>query len=188
MRIISGKYRGKTLTTPTHGGTRPTSDRTREMIFNVLLHNPAFGPGILNDKTVLDLFAGTGALGLEAHSRGAKSVTFIENDKATLPILHVNVKAFDLPSSCILEQDAQYLQRAPSSAPFDLVFLDPPYHQNLVITALQQLFIQKGWLSKEAVIVIEMAKHESLQLPSFLSLLLERTSGAAKVLFCFAKL
>src|SRR5260221_10469350 len=107
MRIVGGKYRGKKLNVPTHEGTRPTSDRARETIFNILLHNPSFGPKVLLDKTVLDVFAGTGALGLEAFSRGAKSVTFIENNRNALPILYANIKTFDLPLASVLEQDAQ---------------------------------------------------------------------------------
>lgn len=167
---------------PSHEGTRPTSDRTRETIFNILLNNPLFGPKILQDKTVLDVFAGTGALGLEAFSRGAKSVTFIEKNKDILPILYANLKSFDLPSSCILEQDMQKLT-INSSEPFDLIFMDPPYHQDLVLPALVQLE-SKGWINKDAVILIELAKDEKLSLPPFLSLAVERISGAAKLLFC----
>jgi len=185
MRIVSGKFRGKKIISPTHEGTRPTSDRAREMIFNILLHNPAFGSKVLIDKRVLDVFAGTGALGLEAYSRGAKSVTFIEKDRETLFILRANVKAFDLPHMCILEQDATDLRQKPSSF-FDLVFLDPPYHQDFVLPTLTQL-INHGWLSQDVVIVIEMAKNESPHLPPFLSLILERISGATKVLFCVLK-
>jgi len=183
MRIVGGKYRGKKILAPVHEGTRPTADRTREMIFNILLHNPAFGPGILRDKAVLDVFAGTGALGLEAFSRGAKSVTFMENDRETLVVLYANVKIFELPRSSVLEQDVRHLRKPPAIEPFDLVFLDPPYRQELVLSTLTQLFDQ-GWLAKDAVVVIEMAKNESLEWPSYLSLVMERTSGAAKVLFC----
>lgn len=182
MRIVGGKYRGKKISTPTHEGTRPTSDRTRETIFNILLHNPLYGPGVLLDKTVLDVFAGTGALGLEAYSRGAKSVTFIENNRGTLPILYANIKTFDLPLACVLEQDVQRLSVNPGT-PFDLIFMDPPYHQAMILPTLTQLQ-SRGWIGKDAVILIELAKDETLQLPPFLSLVLERISGAAKLLFC----
>ena len=182
MRIVGGKYRGKKLMAPTHGGTRPTSDRTRETIFNILLHNPLCGPRALQDKTVLDAFAGTGALGLEAYSRGAKSVTFIENNKAILPILHSNIRAFDLPASCVLEQDVHRLS-INTGAPFDILFMDPPYHQDMIPMALEQLE-SKGWIAEEALIIIELAKEETLLLPPTLSLVMERTSGAAKLLFC----
>jgi len=179
MRIVGGNYRGKKILSPLSEGTRPTSDRTREMIFNVLLHNPAFGPSVLIDKAVLDVCAGTGALGLEALSRGAKSVTFIENDRAALPILRTNIKNFEA-SAHILEKDAQHLGKAPS--PFDLVFLDPPYRQNLILPILTQLSSQ-GWLSPEAIVVIEVGKNEDFPLPPFLSFTIERTSGISKIIF-----
>lgn len=182
MRIISGKYRGKKIMAPTHEGTRPTSDRTRETIFNILLNNPSFGPKVLLNKAVLDVFAGTGALGLEAFSRGANTVTFIENSRDTLPILYNNLKVFDLPLSCVVEQDVTTLKSNPR-VPFDLIFLDPPYHQGLSLPALIQLE-SKGWIAKKAVILIELSKDEEVQLPSFLSLEVERVSGAAKLLFC----
>lgn len=183
MRIVGGKHRGKKLSSPAHAETRPTSDRTRETIFNILLHNPLFGPKVLVDKSVLDIFAGTGALGLEALSRGAKSVTFIENHRATLPTLYANVKNFGLPSSCVLEQDGQTLVKNPQD-PFDLIFMDPPYYQALIVPTLLQLESQ-GWIGQDALILMEMAKDETFELPSFLSLALERLSGPAKLLFCF---
>jgi 16S rRNA (guanine966-N2)-methyltransferase len=183
MRIVGGKYRGKRLATPIHEGTRPTSDRTREMLFNILLHNPAFGPSIILDRAVLDVFAGTGALGLEAISRGAKSVLFIENNRATLPSLYANVKTLGLSPSCVLEKDAQTLGAPPSA--FDLIFLDPPYAKNLVQPTLTRLFSQ-GWIAHGAVVVIEMGKNDSFPMPSFLSPVLERTSGITKIILCLA--
>lgn len=152
------------------------------MIFNILLHNPAFGPRILVNKTVLDVFAGTGALGLEALSRGAKSIFFIENNKETLPILYANTRNFSLSPSCIIEQDAHNLNIS-LPVPFDLIFLDPPYNQNLIEPSLMQLF-SKGLLAKGGVVVIEMGSREIFLLPPFLTLATERQSGAAKVLFC----
>ncbi|MBY0291930.1 MAG: 16S rRNA (guanine(966)-N(2))-methyltransferase RsmD [Alphaproteobacteria bacterium] len=184
MRIVGGKYRGKTIRVPSHRGTRPTADRTRETIFNILLHNPVLGLETLIDKTVLDVFAGTGALGLEAFSRGAKSVTFIENEREIVPLLKSNIKAFNLPESSVLADDACHLHTRPL-VPFDLIFLDPPYHQGFLLPSLEKLFMY-GWLANEAVVIIEMEKNESLSLPPFLSLLIERISGAAKILFCRA--
>src|SRR3990167_1141958 len=105
MRIIGGTYRGKKLASPTSLETRPTSDRVREMIFNVLFHNPALGASYVQEKAVLDVFAGTGALGLEAMSRGAKSVVFLENNKKILPTLRRNVEALQLSPRCIRDQD-----------------------------------------------------------------------------------
>jgi len=182
MRIIGGKFKGKTIASPPHEGTRPTSDRTREMIFNVLLHNPSFGAEIIRDKAALDVFAGTGALGLEAYSRGANPVQFIENNPETLSILKKNAQACGLSLSTILAIDAQKLRNAPHS--FDLIFLDPPYHKNLILPTLTTLILQ-GWISEDAVIIIEIAKNEPFSPPPFLKVITERTSGAAKVLFCF---
>lgn len=183
MRIVGGKYRGKKLSAPLHTGTRPTSDRTRETIFNILLHNPAFGPHTVQGKDVLDVFAGTGALGLEAFSRGAKTVTFVENNREALKVLCENLKAFDLPSTVVHAQDGLCFQ---SPQAFDLVFLDPPYHQNLILPMLNRLFHQKGF-SEKAVIVIEMGKEESIPMPECIELVTERLSGAAKILFCCLK-
>ena len=165
MRIVGGLYRGKKLKPPVHEGTRPTSDRTRETIFNILLNNPTFGPHILREKAVLDVFAGTGALGLEALSRGAQSVTFIESNKDILPILRANIKAFDHDSLHVVEQDARSLKSNPTS-PFDLVFMDPPYHQSLVLPALTQLLSQ-GWIGAQGVVLIEVAKDETLRAAPF---------------------
>ncbi|MBA3812898.1 MAG: 16S rRNA (guanine(966)-N(2))-methyltransferase RsmD [Alphaproteobacteria bacterium] len=186
MRIIGGKYRGKKLLPPIHEGTRPTSDRTRETIFNILLNNPSLGPQILRDKAVLDVFAGTGALGLEALSRGAKSVTFIENSRDVLPILQANIKACELPPTFVLEQDGRLLGANPYP-PFDLIFMDPPYHQDMILPTLAKLE-SNGWMGKAAVVLMEISKDETLYLPSFLSLEVERISGAAKLLFCLAAL
>jgi 16S rRNA (guanine966-N2)-methyltransferase len=182
MRIVGGRFRGKKLTNPTHQGTRPTSDRARETLFNILLHNPHLGSQALLGKRVLDVFAGTGALGLEALSRGAETVSFIENDLSAIKVLRENLKTFDLPALQIFEEDATHLSRSPM-APFDLIFLDPPYHQNLLLPSLENLY-HKGWLGEGAIVVMEMAKNENIIIPSFLTLILERTSGAAKLLFC----
>ncbi len=181
MRIVGGLFRGKKILSPKHEGTRPTSDRARETIFNILLHNPVFGSKVVLHKDVLDVFAGTGALGLEAYSRGAKSVSFIENDSTALSVLEANVKSFDLPHSCILPLDALYLKAAPH--PYDLIFLDPPYNNALVLPTLEQL-LSKGWISEKAVIVIELSKAEMLTLPPSLIVETERVIGAAKVVFC----
>jgi 16S rRNA (guanine966-N2)-methyltransferase len=180
MRIVGGKYRGKKILSPLSEGTRPTSDRTREMIFNVLLHNPAFGPSVILDKAVLDVFAGTGALGLEALSRGAQSVTFIENDQSALSTLRLNTKDFEGSSTRILEKEAQHLGQAPSS--FDLIFLDPHYEKNLILPTLAQLS-SHGWFSPEAIIVIEMGKTEAFSSLPFLSFTTERISGISKIIF-----
>jgi 16S rRNA (guanine966-N2)-methyltransferase len=182
MRIVGGRFRGKKLVAPAHQGTRPTSDRARETLFNILLHNPYLGLSVLLGKRVLDVFAGTGALGFEAFSRGAETVSFIENDPAAIKVLRENLKAFDLPALQIFEEDATQMSRSPM-APFDLIFLDPPYHQDLLVSSLEGLY-QKRWFVNGAIVIMEVAKNENIIIPSFLTLILERTSGAAKLLFC----
>lgn len=183
MRIVGGRFRGKKLAAPAHQGTRPTSDRARETLFNILIHNPHLGRSVLLGKRVLDVFAGTGALGLETLSRGAETVSFIENDPAAIKVLRENLKAFDLAALQIFEEDATHLSRSPMT-PFDLIFLDPPYHQNLLVSSLENLY-HEGWLAEGAIVVMEVAKDENIMIPSFLTLILERTSGAAKLLFCW---
>lgn len=182
MRIVGGRFRGKKLAVPTHQGTRPTSDRARETLFNILLHNPHLGSQVLLRKRVLDVFAGTGALGLEALSRGAETVSFIENDPAALKVLRGNLKTFDLPALQIFEEDAAHLSRVPMT-PFDLIFLDPPYHQNFLVPSLESLY-HNGWIGEGAIVVMEMAKDEDTIISPFLTLILERTSGASKLTFC----
>jgi 16S rRNA (guanine966-N2)-methyltransferase len=184
MRIIGGKYRGKKLSAPSYEGTRPTSDRTRETLFNILLHNPHFGPHVVVNKAVLDVFAGTGALGLEAFSRGAKSVTFIEHHQEALPALYANVSTFHLPSACVIAQEAQTLLQNPQP-PYDLIFMDPPYHHNLLTPTLIHLE-EKGWIAPQACLLLEMGKTEIVSLPSFVAPVIERLSGPAKLLFCMA--
>lgn len=181
MRIVGGKYKGKKISAPCSQDTRPTSDRARETLFNVLLHNPALGPVTLHNKAVLDVFAGTGALGLEAFSRGAERVAFIENNPKALEALQKTLPLFGLSLSSLIPANACDLGKAPQG--FDLVFLDPPYNQGLITPALFQLS-EKGWFGKEALIVLETCKTEPLSLPPFLSLALERKEGAANLLFC----
>jgi 16S rRNA (guanine966-N2)-methyltransferase len=182
MRIIGGQYRGRKLLSPPHGETRPTSDRTRETIFNILMNNPHFGSRVLIDKTVLDVFAGTGALGLEALSRGAKSATFIEKNRETLSVLRTNLQAFGLPSSGIVGKDIRALP--PNlQPPFDLVFVDPPYEGGLIPPTLSTLLAKK-WIGDGSLLVLECAKTEQVQLSPPFSLILERMSGAAKLIFC----
>ncbi len=177
MRIIGGQFRGKKILPVLSEHTRPTADRTREMVFNILSHNPALGPQTIVDKRVLDVCAGTGAMGLEALSRGAKSATFAENNPESLKILKKNVEGF---GADVIAQDARHLGQAPH--PFDLIFLDPPYGQDLVSPILSRLF-SEGWLTPQAVVVIEVEKKESVTLPPFLSVLTERSSGRAKLIF-----
>ena len=181
MRIISGQYRGKKLLSPQSKTTRPTSDRARETIFNVLENNPRFNPISWKEMHVADLFAGTGAMGLEALSRGAQRCAFLENNPEAQKVLRGNIDNMAIGDHCLtLNQDATQL---PSShTEYDLVFLDPPYNKNLITPTLESLYKMK-WLKRGTIVVIEVSKNEDVELPDFTDLVLEKKVGAAKVLF-----
>jgi 16S rRNA (guanine966-N2)-methyltransferase len=153
MRIIAGKFKGKGIDAPKGFGTRPTSDRVREALFNVLEHG---APEVDCDGArVLDLFAGSGALGLEALSRGAGYCLFIEDDPAARAAIRRNVEALGLTGTTkIWRRDARQLGPAGTVAPFDLVFCDPPYGKNLGERALAAA-VKGGWLKDDAVAVLE---------------------------------
>ncbi|MCH2393486.1 16S rRNA (guanine(966)-N(2))-methyltransferase RsmD [Oceanibaculum sp.] len=179
MRIVAGRHRGARLEAPPGDATRPTSDRARQALFDTLTGG-RFDID-LNDSVVLDLFAGTGALGLEALSRGAGRAIFVEKDRTALAVLNRNIahlKAGD--RTLVLPQDATKLGRA--RAPAALVLMDPPYRQGLVSPVLQVL-LAGGWLAPDALIVIEQAKDEALDLPTGFALLDDRRYGAACFLF-----
>ena len=158
MRIIAGKHRGTQLTDVGQGDAaaqlRPTSDRVRENLFNVL-EGGRFGRPV-QDARVLDLFAGTGALGLEALSRGAVHATFVENGKAGQRLIAQNVARLGREADCtLLKSDATQLPRAPEAC--SLVFLDPPYGKSLGPAALLSAH-EQGWLTPGALIVWEEAQ------------------------------
>lgn len=183
MRIIGGKFRGKTLQAPKGRDTRPTADRTREALFNILAHGKAAVD--LNGLAVLDLYCGTGALGLEAMSRGAARGVFIDRDPEALKLAKANAASMGLWRDCVmLGLDGGHLPPPARAvkAPLDLVFMDPPYGAGLVLPALLALGA-KGWLKPEAVLVIEMGAEESLEPPRGYALLDERMYGAAKLYF-----
>jgi len=187
LRIVSGRYRGRALTAPEGQATRPTSDRAREAVFNVLEH-AAWSPG-LADARVIDLFAGSGALGLEALSRGAAFCLFVETDAAARGAIRQNTETL-APSGDLFgrtrihRRDATDLGPRPGGdgAPFDIAFLDPPYHQGLGERALAEL-TGGGWLAGGAVVVFERGSDEAdLVAPGF-EKLDERRYGAARVFF-----
>lgn len=182
MRIVAGSFRGRSLIAPKGLSTRPTTDRAREAIFNVLEHAPWSQP--LAGRRVIDVFAGSGALGLEALSRGAAYCLFIDSAREARAAIAGNVQALGAPSSSQIEGgDAARLPRRPQAmATFDLAFLDPPYRAGLGQAAMEALG-SKGWLAPGAIIVLEQGAGEpSSQLPGFL-LLDERRWGAARVRF-----
>jgi 16S rRNA (guanine966-N2)-methyltransferase len=188
MRIVAGKHRGLSLATPKDARVRPTSDRVREALFNVLAHND-FGVGFaVEGARVLDLFAGTGALGLEALSRGAKYVLFVDDHAESRALVRRNVEAAHATGATkIWRRDATGLSEMPANAggPFDLVFLDPPYRKGLVELALASA--RDGvWLAEKAIVVAEMALDEVFAVPAGFSALDERTYGDTKVVLLTA--
>ncbi len=149
MRIIAGKVGGRRFRAPPGQSTRPTPDRVREALFSIL------GPAVI-DSHVLDLFAGSGALGLEALSRGAAHATFVENNRSALPILRENIESLADGHAEVLATDANraLLKLKKAKKSFDLLFLDPPYDENLWTTFMQKVAIH-GLLSDHALVICE---------------------------------
>lgn len=153
MRIVGGSFRGRRLATPASDRIRPTTDRTRESLFNILAHKIDF-----QGKRVIDLFAGTGALGIEAMSRGCIYALFVEESAEGRGLLRTNIETFSLQgSSRIFKRDAAKLGEAGTIQPFDLAFLDPPYGKGLGEKAMEQLRVGK-WLNMDAIVVLEERK------------------------------
>lgn len=175
MRIIAGRLRGRRLEVPTGDATRPTSDRARQALFDMLMHSP-WAEGRLRDAHVLDVFAGTGALGLEALSRGAARATFMENNRPALAVLRANISHCKAEDLCrIVAADAR---KPPRGEAAGFVFLDPPYGQALVPTALASL-TAAGWIAPDALIIAEIGAEDAL--PTEAPLLADRNFGAARI-------
>ncbi|MGI3776033.1 MAG: RsmD family RNA methyltransferase [Janthinobacterium lividum] len=171
---MAGAFRGRALRVPAGVGTRPTADRVRQALFDALLHAP-WG-GRLDGLAVLDAFAGTGALGLEALSRGAAHASFIERERGALEAVRANVAACGADArATVIPGDALRPPRGPACA---VVFLDPPYGQDLVARAVLALRAS-GWVAAGALVVGEVGREEAT--PSVGALLDERTHGAARV-------
>ena len=184
MRIVSGRFRGKALLSPADDSIRPTSDRAREAIFNIL----ASRIGVhLDGLKVLDLFAGTGALGLEALSRGAAGVVFVDTGAEARGLIRDHIDAFGVGGVAkLLRRDATALGPAGTLGPFDLVFLDPPYGQGLGEKALVSLR-DGAWLAADATIVLEDSADAELVLPDGFVVEDRRVYGAAAVNFVRAR-
>lgn len=182
MRIVSGQYKGRPIQAPKTDATRPTSDRARESLFNILAHAD-WAPD-LQDARVIDLFAGSGALGFEALSRGAAYCLFVETAPAARGAIRSNIEALGLFGvTRIHRRSAVALGDKPSGvgAGFELAFIDPPYNKGLVSPCLQAL--REGeWLAENALAVVETAADEALDVPDW-TLLSERNIGAAKIWF-----
>lgn len=180
MRIVGGELRGRPLATPRDNSIRPTTDRAREAVFNVLAHR--FGDR-LEGARVLDLFAGTGALGLEALSRGASYCVFIEESAEGRGIIRTNVEAFGLTGKTkIFRRDATGLGDAGTMGPFGLVFADPPYGRGLGEKALRSASAG-GWLAKSALCVVEESAAAAFEPGPGFSILDERNYGETIIRF-----
>lgn len=186
MRIVGGKYRGRKLDTGPDQQIRPTSDRTREALFSILAHNADLGPvdddrpGWPREARVLDACAGTGALGLEAWSRGAAAVAFIEKAPAHCRLIERNARGCGIERPAVFQRDATAPGKAPRA--FDLLFTDPPYADGLVPEILAALSAQ-GWLAPGALAVAEIPARSDLLPPDGFTGLDERVYGAAKLVF-----
>ena len=183
MRIVAGTFRGRPLVAPKGHSTRPTADRTRQALFNVLDHAPWSG-GLVG-RRVIDLFAGSGALGFEALSRGAEFCLFVETDEAARGAIRDNVETFGLfGATRVHRRDATNLGAKPAGdgAAFDLAFLDPPYRTDLGERALAGLR-DGGWLAPGAVVAFERAADEPAPKAQGFEDLDARSWGAARVHF-----
>lgn len=183
MRIVGGVFRGRVLSAPSDRATRPTADRVREALFDILMSAAlADGADDLARLAVLDVFAGTGALGFEALSRGAARVGFVENDAKALVIIAENIRKLGVGDrATLLRFDATKPPKA--TAPFDLVMLDPPYRSGLAAPALAAL-LKQGWIAPNALMVVEVAAGEPFKpLGSDFAITDERKYGAAKLIF-----
>ncbi|GGD99558.1 DNA methyltransferase [Aureimonas endophytica] len=182
MRIVGGRLRGRALSTPKTDTIRPTTDRARETLFNVIEHAHA---GVLDGARVLDLFSGTGALGLEALSRGARFCLFVEEGVEGRGLLRANIEAFGLTGATkVFRRDAAALGPVAPLEAFDLLFADPPYGRGLGHRALASAR-DGGWLSEGALAIVEEAVGAPFELPERFELLDERRIG--DTVFRFAR-
>jgi 16S rRNA (guanine966-N2)-methyltransferase len=182
MRIVGGSHRGRRLVAPPGETVRPTSDRAREALFNILSHGAFAAGGVpFVEKPVLDAFAGTGALGLEALSRGAIEAVFIESDREALIGLRRNIA--DLGETTRVRVIAGDATRPPRAmVACAVTFLDPPYVSGLVEPALSGL-AAAGWLLPDTLAVVEVGAREPFTAPRGFAMLDQRVYGAARLIF-----
>lgn len=179
MRIIRGEFAGKSFVSPKSELTRPTSDKVRQAIFNILEHNSDMPD--LRGSTVLDVFAGSGGLGFEALSRGAAHVTFVDSQRAAVLNLYNTIAQWGVKDRTdVIATDVLNISTATKS--MDYVFCDPPYGKNLVNLSLDHLY-QHKWLSPGTTIIAEMHKQDDVKLSFETEVLQEKRYGDTKVLF-----
>src|SRR5271154_1666942 len=178
MRVVGGRLKGRTLHAPASRAIRPTSERLRESIFDIIAHRHDGVEG----ARVVAVFAGSGALGIEALSRGARFALLVDNGSEARALLRANVEALALGGvTRIWRADAAKLGSVPAGGPFALAFLDPPYGQALAGPALASL-IEGGWLEPNALCVVEEAAKVEIVAPDGLALIDERTYGDTKIM------
>ena len=173
MRIIAGAWRGRPIVAPTGEATRPTADRTRETLFSMLVSRL----GSFEDLRVADLYAGSGALGLEALSRGAGHVTFVERDAAAVKAIRVNLERLDGTDRADVRATSA-LSLSPA-APFDVVLVDPPYGEDAV--RVLAAVVKAGWLAEGAWLSIETKRKAAVAPPEGWTLDSERDTGPARL-------
>jgi 16S rRNA (guanine966-N2)-methyltransferase len=181
LKLVGGRHRGRSIATPDGDTTRPTSSRARESLFNILAHASWRDDGTspLIDARVLDAFAGSGALGIEALSRGAAHVTFLDNDATAIRLIGENLRKLgETDNARVIRADA--LRPPPSREACDLVFLDPPYRSGQAAPALLAL-TAAGWLTPDAIATVELANTEDIVPPTGFAAIDERRYGLAKI-------
>ncbi|MCP4381100.1 MAG: 16S rRNA (guanine(966)-N(2))-methyltransferase RsmD [Hyphomicrobiales bacterium] len=180
MRVVGGELRGRRLATPSSSAVRPTSDRLRETLFDILAHR--YGDPV-SSAHVLDLFAGTGALGIEALSRGSGFALFVEKDPSALALVRRNIDTLGLADrASIHRRDACRLGVLTSARPFALVFADPPYGQKLGEKALAAI-VEHGWLARTGLCVLEESRMTEIGSIDGLEICDARSVGESQLVF-----
>ena len=177
-RIVGGAAGGRRIAVPPGSGTRPTADRVREALFSSL--ESEFGS--FHGLAVLDLYAGSGAIGLEALSRGAATAVLVESDRRAADVIAANIKVVDLPGAKLLTRPVEKVTAGDAPARFDLVFADPPY--KLETAELQDVLTDlaaRGWLADDALVVVERGKREPWEWPEGFAALRDRKYGEARL-------
>ena len=184
MRIISGKFKGKKIEIPSDKFTRPLRDLVKESIFNIIDYSNKFNTKI-EDGQVLDLFSGTGSFGLEAASRGAKKVTFVENYFPALKILKKNIQNINCKEICTIVENNCFSflgETILKKSQFDIIFLDPPYKENKINKLLLEIS-NKQILKKGGIIIIHRHKKDTVELNTDFKIIESRSYGISKIIF-----
>ena len=183
LRIIAGRFKNRRLHVPQNNrATRPTLDRVKEALFNIIVHNRQYPS--LAGIVVLDLFAGSGSLGFEALSRGARTVTFVDHDPRSLQCCENNAAALDVQDVCRIQRgDTRSVHFV--DGPFEWILIDPPYYKGMSEPTLMNV-LQQGALKKGGAIALEMAADESLQLPEGLRVDKETVCGPERLYILLA--